>query len=213
MRRALATPVVGLLAVLILLPAGCESDEGPTEITGYWLWSRQVEDGQVVLEITDDDMEILVGPSGWPDCPSGIICTRYGIQKVAFGDTGRIHFVHNVHTSSDFQTIGTYTASGGVGQVSKEARFSCAHPDQDNTNTDTVDFVYRLQDGELWIGVSRFGGSTLPFTGTPDSQPTRWMVYRPISREDYYGRYMIRVCQPTGGHECHEGCTDDDLEH
>ena len=208
-RRAL--PLV-VLSILLLSPAACkESDLGPTEVTGYWVWVRTVDNGNTVLEITDADMEPKVGPTGWPDCPSGILCTRYGIHKVAFGDSGRIHYGYNVHTSSDYQTLGTYTAADGVGRVVKETRFSCAHPDDTNSNAATTDFVYHFDGDELWVGVGSFSGFELPLAGTPETEPTRWIVYKPVTREEYYGKYMIRICQASGDSECHEGCFDDTL--
>ena len=79
--RSWAPIGVLVLLVLALSLAACEEDPGPTELTGYWVWVKQVEDGQVTLEVTDEDMEPKVGPSGWPDCPNGILCTRYGIHR------------------------------------------------------------------------------------------------------------------------------------
>ncbi len=210
--RCTTVLLYSICLTLVLGLGGCEESEpGPTEVTGYWVWVAQVEDGQVVLEVTDADMETMVGTSGWPDCPAGIICTRYGIHKVAFGESGRFHYGFNVHTSSDYQTIGTYTAADGVGQVVKEARFSCAHPNDTNFDAATTDFVYHFEGDELWIGVRGFNAFELPFTGTPETEPTRYNVYKSVSREDYYGRYMIRICQAAPGDSCHEGCTDNTL--
>ncbi|MFH2007773.1 MAG: hypothetical protein ABI333_14420 [bacterium] len=209
------TSVIALfiaLSILLLTAASCEgSDPGPTEVTGYWVWVRTVEDGATVQTITDADMEPKVGPSGWPDCPSGILCTRYGIHKVAFGDSGRIHYGFNVNTSSDYQTLGTFSAADGVGQVIKEVRFSCAHPGDTNSDAATTDFVYHFDGDELWLGVRSFSGFELPLTGTPETAPTRYIVFKQVTREDYYGKYMIRICQASGGDTCHDGCFDDTL--
>src|SRR5262245_53390450 len=87
---------------------GASGGGAPGPIAGYWVWTKQIENDQVALEITDADMEPKVGPSGWAGCPDGILCTHYGIQKVAFGETGKLHYQHNVFTSSDFQTLGTW---------------------------------------------------------------------------------------------------------
>jgi hypothetical protein len=32
-----------------------------------------------------------------------------------------------------------------------------------------------------------------------------------VSRDDYYGKYMIRVCQAHDGIECHDACFDQSL--
>lgn len=190
---------------------GGDGSGGSTSSTleGYWVWTKQVENGAVTLEITDADMEPKVGPGGWPGCPEGILCTRYGIHKVAFGDGGRLHQQHNVTTSSDFQTLGTWAdASGGAATFQREEQFSCAHPDAVNADVVPGGFRYRHEAGELWISVSGFGG--FPFVD-PGAEPTTWLVYKPVTRDDYYGKYMIRVCQPFDDHTCHEGCFDTSL--
>jgi hypothetical protein len=188
---------------------GGAGGDAPAEVTGYWVWTKQIENDQVTLEITDADMEGKVGPSGWPGCPEGIICTRYGIQKVAFGETGALHYQHNVTTSSDFQTLGTWAdASAGHGTLERTAQFSCAHPEQVNADVVPGGFRYQFVDGELRLGVTDFGSFPLYDDGT---EPTRWMAYKAVTRADYYGKYMIRICQPHDGFECHPGCFDDSL--
>jgi hypothetical protein len=188
---------------------GGAGGDAPAEVTGYWVWTKQIENDQVTLEITDADMEGKVGPTGWPGCPEGIICTRYGIHKVAFGETGALHYQHNVTTSSDFQTLGTWAdASAGHGTLERTAQFSCAHPEQVNADVVPGGFRYQLVDGELRLGVTDFGSFPLYDDGT---EPTRWMAYKAVTRADYYGKYMIRICQPHDGFECHPGCFDDSL--
>lgn len=178
-------------------------------MTGYWVWTKQIEDDQVTLEITDADMEGKVGPSGWTGCPDGIICTRYGIHKVAFGETGALHYQLNVTTSSDFQTLGTWAdTSAGHGTLERTAQFSCAHPEQVNADVVPGGFRYQFVDGELRLGVTDFGAFPLYDDGT---EPTRWLAYKAVTRADYYGKYMIRICQPHDGFECHPGCFDDSL--
>jgi hypothetical protein len=180
-----------------------------TEIDGYWVWTRQIEDGAVTLEVTDADMEPRVGSSGWPGCPDGILCTRYGIHKVAFGENGRLHQQHNVMTSSDFQTLGTWADQGaGLGGFERQEQYSCAHPDSVNADVVPGAFRYRVEAGELWVSVNGFFGFAF---SDPGVEPTTWLVYKPVSREDYYDRYMIRVCQPFDEFTCHEACFDDSL--
>jgi hypothetical protein len=182
----------------------------PSEITGYWVWSKQIENGQVLLEITDADMEGKVGSSGWSGCPDGILCTHYGIHKVAFGATGKLHYQQNVFTSSDFQTLGTWAAGdAGHGTFERQQQFSCAHPESVNADVVPGGFRHQMVGGELQIGVADFGSSfPLYDDGT---EPTRFIAYKPVSRDDYYGKYMIRVCQPHDGFMCHEGCVDNSL--
>lgn len=181
----------------------------PSSIEGYWVWTRQVENGAVTLEITDEDMEGRVGPSGWEGCPQGILCTHHGIHKVAFGSNGRLHQQHNVFTSSDYQTLGTWSDGGdGVGSFERQEQFSCAHPEQVNADVVAGTFDYQLENGELWIAVSGFFGFAF---ADAEGEPTSWIVYKPVSHDDYYGKYMIRVCQAHDGFECHEGCFDTSL--
>lgn len=178
-------------------------------VTGYWVWTKHIENDAVILEVTDADMEPKVGPTGWPGCPEGILCTRYGIQKVAFGETGALHYQINVTTSSDFQTLGTWgNAADGHGELERTGQFSCAHPEQVNADVVPGGFRYEFVDGELRLGAADFGGFPLYDDGT---EPTRWIAYKAVTREEYYGKYMIRVCQPHDGIECHEGCFDESL--
>jgi hypothetical protein len=181
----------------------------PSSIEGYWVWTRQIEGGQTTLEITDADMEGKVGPSGWEGCPEGILCTHHGIHKVAFGGNGRFHQQHNVFTSSDFQTLGAWSDGGDdLGGFERQAQFSCAHPEEVNADVVAGAFDYRLEDGELWIAVSGFFGFAF---ADVEGEPTSWIVYKPVTRDDYYGKYMIRVCQEHDGFMCHEGCFDASL--
>jgi len=180
-----------------------------TPLEGYWVWTKQIDNGQVVLEITDADMEPKVGSAGWRGCPDGIICTRYGIQKIAFGETGRLHFQHNVFTSSDFQTLGTWAdGTDGHGSFERQEQFSCAHPEQVNADVVPGGFRYEMVDGELRLGVGDFGSFSLYDDG---AEPMRWVAYKAVTRDDYYGKYMIRVCQPHDGFECHMACFDESL--
>jgi hypothetical protein len=189
---------------------GASGGGSPGPLAGYWVWTRQIENDQVILEITDADMEPKVGSAGWPQCPDGILCTHYGIQKVAFGATGRLHYQLNVFTSSDFQTLGTWSeGTEGHGTFERQEQLSCAHPEQVNADVVGGGFRHQMVGGELRIGVPDFG-SSFPFYDD-GNEPARWISYKPVSREDYYGKYMIRVCQPHDGYECHEACFDESL--
>ena len=55
------------------------------------------------------------------------------------------------------------------------------------------------------MSVAGFGD--FPFSD-PGAEPTTWLVYKPVSRDDYYGKYMIRYCQPFDEFVCQEACFD-----
>jgi len=195
-------PVV-LVVASLLSWAGC-AEEAP-EVAGTWLWAQEVENGSVVRTITDADMVPEVGSSGWPGCPDGIICTHYGIQKLDFGADGAVHFINNVTTSSDFHKKGSYAVSGDLITFTFTENFSCAHPDQRDTERRLGAMRWKIQDGNLWLSVTGFG-SSYPFFDAPPENPTRWVVFRPISFEDWDNRYMIRLCQAATPDGCHPDC-------
>ncbi len=183
--------------------SGSGGSTSDVDVEGYWLWYQQIEDDQMVLQIEEEDLQI----DDWPGCPNGIICTHYGIMKLAFGATGRGHFIYNVMTSSDYQTPGQYTVDGDLINYVGSERFSCAHPDQDDqTERDRYTRV-QLVDGNLWVAVTGFQGFQLPFSDEPPTDPNRWIVFRPISQQDFYGKYMIRVCQGSPNNPCHPDCS------
>lgn len=196
-----------LLGLLGAGPLGCGADDDEpgdaqaAALSGHWVWYQQVEEGDVTLTITDEDLSV----GDWPGCPSGIICTHYGIRKLRFGPGQELFAIHNVDTSSDYEYGGTFAVSGDLVSYQFVEHFSCAHPDVNDTETRTGHFRYRLEEGNLWVSVSGFGGH-LPFFDEPPESPTRWIVFRPISETDYENRYMIRVCVETATADCHPGC-------
>jgi hypothetical protein len=181
--------------------------DGPAlnPLLGAWVWAEQIEGGETVLTITHEDMIVKVGPDGWPDCPSGIICTRYGIRKLKFDEDGSLTYIHNVHTSSDYQFKGTYTVDGDLVSYSFDEHFSCAHPDVNDTELRSGFFRFRVEEGNLAVSVSGFSGS-LQFFSEPPTDPQMWVSYRPISQDDYDNTYMIRVCMAADDADCHPDC-------
>jgi hypothetical protein len=196
---------VGLACSCLLAAAlpGC-AEETP-EVAGYWLWTEEVENGAVVRTIADADMVPSVGSSGWPGCPDGIICTRWGIQKFALGADGSAHFIHNVNTSSDFHKKGSYSVNGDLVTFTFGENFSCAHPTQRDTDRRVGYMRWKMEDGALWLSVTGFD-SSYPFFDAPPESPTRWVVFRGINFEDYDNRYMIRLCQAATDDGCHPDC-------
>lgn len=178
------------------------------DVEGYWLWVQHIEDDEVVLQIDEEDLQIS---SQWEGCPSGIICTHYGIMKLAFGPTGQAHYIYNVTTSSDYQTPGTYSVDGDMLHYASSERFSCAHPNQDEQTESDRYAPVQLVDGNLWVGVTGFQGYQPPLFDEPTTEPTRWIVFRPISQAEFYGQYMIRVCQPLPDDPCHADCSSTSL--
>jgi hypothetical protein len=176
-----------------------------SDIIGYWLWTEEVESGQVVRTITDDDMVPKVGPTGWSDCADRCLCTRWGIQKYAFGADGLVQYIENVHSSSDFHEKGSYGVSGDLITFTMTEHFSCAHPTQRSTDTRIGYARWRMQAGSLWVSVTEFD-SSYPFFDSPPDNPTRWVVFRSIAFADYDNRYMIRLCQAATDDECHPDC-------
>jgi len=181
----------------------------PGQLQGYWVWKQEVDNGSVVLTITDADMVGKVGPTGWPGCPTGILCTHYGIRKLAFGPTGKGHYIYNVMTSSDYQFPGTYSVAGDVVTYVRLGKYSCAHPNDLDSNQSTRYFRYKMVGAdELWVGVTTLGTGDVPWATTaPPASPTRWVVYKRITKTEFYGKYMIRICQPVSGYSCNAGCS------
>lgn len=202
-----------------LLDSGSRTDGGPIsldagthELVGWWVW-KQTRDGDTVEDITDADMEWKVGPSGWPGCPDGISCTRTGILVVGFSSEGRAHVMHRVPTGSDTQHPATYTLEGDLLWYHRTDKFSCAHPPGGST-ADAADFYarWRREGEDLWLSVVRFGG--LPFASSePEPEPTVWIVFRPITREEAHGRYDHPYCGAArkGVESCHPLCDSTDV--
>lgn len=190
------------------------TDAGPStgDVVGWWVW-KEKRDGDTVEAITEADMEWMVGPSGWPGCPDGISCTRTGIIVVGFSSEGRAHVMHRVTTGSDTQHPATYTLEGDLLRYHRTEQFSCAHPPGGST-ANAGDFYarWRREGDDLWLSVVRFQG--LPFANEePATEPTQWIVFRPITREEAHGRYDHPYCGAArkGVESCHPLCDSTDV--
>ena len=62
-----------------------------------------------------------------------------------------------------------------------------------------------MEEGNLAVSVSGFNGS-LQFFSEPPVDPQLWVIYRPISLDDYENTYMIRVCMAANDDDCHPDC-------
>ncbi len=169
----------------------------------YVWWRRMVPDDmggyRVDLEISDADMTWMVGPSGWPGCPDGISCTRYGIDVLGFDPaTRRYHHMHRVTTGSDGQENGTFSYDSGALTVTLEHSYSCAHPSGGPYVTSGERMFQATLDGEglLWWNDGR----------------EQW-VYRPISAVDAHNRYDHPYCGADRKHvaECYCLCPSQDV--
>ncbi|MDQ3032047.1 MAG: hypothetical protein M3Y87_06500 [Myxococcota bacterium] len=186
---------------------------GSAALEGYWVWKETREDGAVRTEISEEDLEWMVGPTGWEGCPEGISCTEHGIHVVAFASGGRAHYVHRVTTGSDTQHPATFTVEGDLLEYHRTEQFSCAHP-PGGSEANAGDFYarFRREADDLWLSVSGFSG--LPFeSSVPDAAPSRWIVFRPITQADFHGRYDHPYCGAArkGVPACHDLCASDDV--
>ena len=189
--------------------AGVVSDAGtPVEppagggpLAGSWVWDRRVEGTEVQMGTID-----------------------LGQMKLAFGmDNARCHYVWNETTRSDFHTECTYAVDGDMLTFTATADpdgtaagWSCAHPDWTSWNDrPAVQYGrFRVMGDELWVGVNTywgFGGGVrdiprnnsakrFPFWESLDqaSRLESWIVFRRVSRADWYDRYAISTnCQGT----------------
>jgi hypothetical protein len=172
---------------------------------GYWVWKEVIEDGKTTLTITDADMQWKVGASGWPGCPAGISCTKYGIH-VFYANATRLHHMHRVTTGSDSQEYGSYTAADGVITFKQEQTFSCAHPKDPSTypNAKTLYARYKRMGDDFLI---------TPWADKdPGAAATKWTVYRPISKVDAHNKYDHPFCgEVREGGKCHCLCPSQDV--
>ena len=206
------------VALRQILAAARESTlERPPNIDmlrGHWVWTREVAAGTTRRAIASSDMIMAVGPRGWRGCPAQYVCTRYGIRALVIGEQGRFHEIHNVFTSSDFQYDGVLVlASPGVAQLALLHHYSCAHPSVVGDDRETRYVRFALRHDELWLGVDHLPGAELGYPSTPPrGEPTNWLVWRRVTRSEFYRKYLLRRCQPTPETpECDPGCFDDAL--
>lgn len=181
---------------------------GPDAVRGYWVWTREVEDGRTLREITADDMVPKVGTYGWPGCPRGIICTAMGVRMLAFGQNRTAHFITNVTTSSDYQHHATWDwIEPGLLRFTSRRHYSCAHPDVRELRDDVRWMRFRRDGDFLHVSVEDFNLWGISFAPRrPAAHPSRWIVFRRIPRDVFYGRYLLRRCQPLPGVDCDADC-------
>jgi hypothetical protein len=174
---------------------------GGGSLSGYWVWARRVQGSAVQMGPID-----------------------MGQMKLAFGDgNARCHYVWNEITRSDFHTECTFRVEGDMVTFTARADpdgtaagWSCAHPDWTSWNDrPAVQYGrYRIVGDELWIGVNTYWGFGGGVIGVPQNTSAKrfpfweslgqartsesWIVFRRVSRADWYGRYAISTnCQGT----------------
>jgi hypothetical protein len=185
----------------VVVPDGGGSSGGGGSLSGYWVWARRVQGSAVQMGPID-----------------------MGQMKLAFGDgNARCHYVWNEITRSDFHTECTFRVAGDMVTFTARADpdgtaagWSCAHPDWTSWNDrPAVQYGrYRIVGDELWIGVNTYWGFGGGVIGVPQNTSAKrfpfwesleqartsesWIVFRRVSRADWYGRYAISTnCQGT----------------
>lgn len=182
-------------------------DTSPPEVTfdGYWVWKQAVESGMVKQTYTDEDMTWKVGATGWPGCPDGISCTRYGID-VLYVNATRFHHMHRVTTGSVFQDYGSYSVKDGLITYAQVQTFSCAHPKApaEYVKPATKYARFKRVDGDLWI--TEFADAD------PGAAAAKWTVYRTITKVDAHNKYDHPFCgEMREGGTCHCLCPSQDV--
>lgn len=193
------------LLLLVLLAACAGEPAGSDDLDGYWVWKQIVEDDRITLEISDADMVWMFGPGGWPGCPTGVICTRHGIEVLYVGGD-RLHLMHRVITGSDFQLYGAISVDDGLVTLAQEQQFSCAHPRDPGTYpAPATRFARARRAGdELWM--------TPLADADPGAGAATWTVYRRIGQADAHGRYDHPFCgEAREGGTCHCLCPSQDV--
>ena len=175
-------------------------------LKGYWVWEKRVQ-GTVVQSGTVDK----------------------GQQKLAFGTgNNKCHYIWNEITGSDFHTECTYTVAGDLVTLTaptnpgstKAKGWSCAHPTWFSwSDRPAVQYSrYKFVGTRLWMGVNTywgFGGGVnnvpvnnslkrFPFweSKSQAQKEASWIVYKPVTRAEWYGKYAISTnCQGTAA-EC-----------
>ena len=186
-----------------------ERRSGPSALRGSWIWAGVEDSGHRVLDVVESDLVRRDGPTGWPGCARGVVCTRHGIRVLVIAGDGSARWITNVKTSSDFESVGRiqWTAPG-VARFDVAHRFSCAHPRLHERDRESR--VVRFhRDGEL-LRVAVENGTAvlpLPLAVSPDV-PTRWMVFRRVSDATLRDRYLLRLCQPEPDSPCDARCFD-----
>lgn len=179
--------------------------DGAADLVGYWVYTAIMKDGAVVLE---------------REKPLG---NGQGLHKFAFAADGRAFYIYNAPTLSDFDHPGTFEVDGDLLTYHEIMKYSCAHPHPKDENSNALNAVstyshFRKVDAnELWFSVERTTGfNNTPFhKGRPSSAPRAdegtWIVFQRISEQEFYGTYMIRVCQGSPTCVCHDDCKSNDL--
>ncbi|HBQ12068.1 MAG: hypothetical protein RLO52_04735 [Sandaracinaceae bacterium] len=179
------------------LTKGAPKDVTPAWF-GHWIWSAAIEGDEMVTRITPSDLVTKVGPTGWPGCPPGIVCTRHGVRSLVFGEDGTFLYAAHPWTSSDFQQRGSWID----GAVQVDSSFSCAHPRWRAPPTPLTPVHAERRGARLWVAIGHDEDAPLPFAPRPTG---RWWVFRRVSRSRFAALFP-RLCQPEPSASCHWLC-------
>jgi len=174
---------------------------GADVLKGYWVWEKRML-GEVQQTSGNVDQ---------------------GQMKLAFGTgNNKGHYIWNEITGSDFHTEFTYTVSANIVTLSAKTLadgritgYSCSHPDWTSWANDVAEVTavqysrYKFVGDRLWMEVHVYWGGVdgrcnmlkrFPFWYTLDllQQWDSWMVFKPVTREEWYGKYARSTrCQGT----------------
>lgn len=167
-------------------------------------------DGETVTDIPDDERQRGAADDGW---------AIRDTHKIAFTESGRALYVFHVRTLSDYEYPGTFDVEGDTLVFGREGKFSCSHPNEDNTTTASLYSQFRRDGDELWLSVKGFGAAY----GSPNlaSEPldpaveaTTFMVFHPVADYETWRRDPVDIrcyAERSDDGTCHPACSGESV--
>eukprot|EP01090_Pellita_catalonica_P019533 TRINITY_DN668_c0_g1_i4.p1 TRINITY_DN668_c0_g1~~TRINITY_DN668_c0_g1_i4.p1 ORF type:complete len:478 (-),score=47.31 TRINITY_DN668_c0_g1_i4:8-1441(-) len=185
----------------------CSTDTTPLE--GFWLFT-EVQNAEFtatkVIPASDVCTCFNCG------CPSGITCLKSGgINKIVFDGENSWRYFSNVQTGSDFNNGGTYRRIGSVVEFTQTRAWSCAHAKKKPASYDDVKAPVYSRFSEIGSNIRLWSKSK--WNSKPAVATTEYILYAPVTEEDFYSKYHLTSCQQCsciccGGGSCtFTGCT------